>query len=129
MADLNLFPKKSMAPEEITLHMTLLHDAANAPTLVEGNDVASIAYAGSTGKFTITLRHKYIALKAFHFDIQTATAVDLKVQLRAADVSGAKTVTYEFIAVATATNPPAAGANAVTLSVTLVLRNSTVKGG
>jgi hypothetical protein len=128
MADVNLFPKKSMCPAEVTLSAVFAMDGTNAPTIVESNGVASIAYGGSAGKFVVTLKNKWMACKGASLSFQAATAVDLVPQFRAIDVTTTSTVTFELLTGATATNAPAAASNVTYVYLTLQLRNSAVKG-
>lgn len=127
MADVNLFQKKSMAPAEVDLNVSVALDAANDPTVLEANDLVSVAHTG-VGQYTFTFRHKWMAAKAVVPALQAAAAVDLVPQVRSVDVSGAKTVVVELLAAAVATDPPAKGANATVLHLRMSLRNSSVKG-
>jgi len=128
----NKYEKWSPSPEEVDLHLAFQLDAANAPTFIGSSAWASnfiSAVRNSAGKFTITLRDKFLSLKGAHYQVKSAAAVDLVPQHRADDVSGAQTVTVELLTGAAPTDAPAKGANSTVLFVHLVLQGSTAAGG
>ena len=94
-----------------------------APTDVKGRGVTSVV-RDSAGKFTITLKDKFLELMGLNVVIAMTAVADLKPQLGAVDVVTAKTVVLNILAVATATDIAANAANRV--YVTLFLRNSSV---
>lgn len=84
--------------------------AASAVTLTGGIDgVSDCTVKGATaartgvGTYTVTLSDKFNALMDCQLTLQAATAVDLVPQIISTDVSGAKTIVFNLLAGATAT--------------------------
>ena len=105
------------------LTFSFLPAGSSAPTGLAGRGVASVV-RDSAGKFTITLEDKYPALLSAEVLIAMNAVADLKAQLGAVDVSNAKTIVLNILAVATPTDIAANAANRV--YVTLHLRNTSI---
>lgn len=66
--------------------------SAIAASSVVAPGVASVAHAGSTGKYTLTLNEKYVRLLSAQFSVQRSADTWTHVTLGAVDVTGAKTI-------------------------------------
>ena len=73
-----------------------------------------------TGKFTITLSDTYTRLENFTGIIALTAVLDLKLQLGAVDVTSAKTIVLNVLAIATPTDIVANAANRIYFELSLV---------
>jgi hypothetical protein len=123
--DRNVFPIRTIGVGHVLVSFAFSPQGASAPVLGEGcASVVTSVVRNSAGNFTITLADKYQALVSGTVALASSAAVDLKPQWGAIDVSGAKTLVLNLLAVAVATDLAANAANKV--FVTLELRRSSV---
>lgn len=125
MADRRFSPVRANGTGYVKLAFAFAPNGASAPVLGEGckSWVSSITHSG-TGQFTITLADKYSACVKASANLQLNAVADLKPQWGAIDVSGAKTLVLNVLAVATPTDIAANANN--NIFVELTLRNSSV---
>lgn len=104
MASRNFNRKQALEKEIKEIYAVLTFGASGAVTLTTGHGVAS-AVKSDTGDYRITLQDKYVSLKFVEGIFLKSTGEDIRIQLKAEDVDGAKTIDILTLTAASATNP------------------------
>ncbi len=121
-------PLGSLEIDVVSLFGTITIGSSGAVSSSTGKGIASVALSG-TGGYIVTLQDAYNALlfadlNTLHSTDSAASTVGIGSRINAADVSSAKTVTFQMYALDDGADAnPASGA---VLYVMIVLRNSSV---
>ena len=113
--------KQSLEKEIKEIYCKLTFGSSGAVTLTEGYGVASAAKS-ATGDYLITLQDKYVSLKFVEGIFLKSTGEDIRIQLKAEDVDGAKTIAIYTLTGSSATNP----SNGAELYLKFDLKNTSV---
>lgn len=104
IANRNFNRKQALEKEIKEIYAQISIGAAGAPTLQNQYGVASVSRTGA-GDYRITLQDKYMSLKMVEGVFKSSSAQDIRVQVKAEDVDGAKTVDIYTLTGATPTDP------------------------
>lgn len=121
MANRNFNQFKGSLDRGIVFVQGVISIAAGGAVSSEDLVGASVSKTG-TGAYSIVLEDTYQSAKAVTLQLESATDVDMGVQVKSVDVSSAKTIAIKTLVGATATDPVAA----CKIHVLLVLKNSSV---
>ncbi len=104
MASRNFNRKQALEKEVKELYALVSVAGSGAPTLTTGYGIASITRT-SAGLYQLTLQDKYSSLKFLEGILLKSSGEDIRFQLKAEDVDGAKTIDFFTLAAAVATDP------------------------
>ena len=121
MANRDFNRKQALEKEVKELYALLTFGASGAVTLTSGIGIASAAKS-ATGDYLITLQDRYVSLKFVEGTLIKSTGEDIRIQVKAEDVDGAKTISILTLTGASATNP-SSGAQ---LLLKIEVKNTTV---
>ena len=121
MANRNFNRLQALEKEIKQLHVEVSIGASGAPTLVKKLGVASISRT-SAGLYRLTLQDKYSRFMNLHVMQEASSAEDLDFQVKAKDVTSAKTIDFFCKTGGVATDP----SNGSKLYLVISLKNSSV---
>lgn len=122
MANRNLAPLKGTLERGVVVLAGILDIHSDATVLSTSFFAGGAFTKTGTGEYTLTLEDKFTELLACSLTLEAATPVDLVPQIDNTDVSSAKTIVFNTLAAATATNASAV----CKVHVVLYLRDSSV---
>jgi hypothetical protein len=121
MANRNFNRKQALEKEIKDIYAKVTVGATGAPTLTSSVGIASIV-RNSAGLYTVTLQDAYNSLKFAQVSFLDNDAQDIRAQIAAEDVDGAKTVQFVCLTAATPTDPQ----SGQTMLIKFELKNSSV---
>ncbi len=121
IANRNFNRRQALEKEIKDLYAKVTVAGTGAPTLVTPTGIASIVRNG-TGDYTLTLQDKYMQLKFAQVTFLDASGQDLRAQIKAEDVAGAKTIRFLTLTGASATDP----ASGQTMLIKVEVKNTSV---
>lgn len=123
MANRSFNRKQSLEKEVKDLYCKISIGATGAPTLVSGSKYgfASISRT-SAGLYALVLQDKYSSLKSIQGTFLSASAEDIRLQLKSETVSSTKILTFFTLAAAVATDP----ANGTIIILKVEVKNTNV---
>jgi hypothetical protein len=119
MASRNFNSKQALEREIKDIYVKVAIGASGAPSFVAQSSYGSAAIVrDSAGRYTLTLSDAYNQLRNFKAKLMSATAQDLRMQVRT-DAVKTKSVTFMCLTDAVETDP----ANGSTIVIKLELKN------
>lgn len=122
MANRTFNRKQSLEKEVKDVYVKVSFGASGAPSLVSGASYGAASISkDATGEYTLVLQDRYVALKHMEATLMSATAEDIRVQLKSESInSDSKSVSFFTLTGASATNPSSGSS----LLIKLELKNT-----